>query len=330
MNFPSNLLLLLAGLLVAHGIHVFDSNSTLNNCHICPLAGDVTITPTIGVKTLSVPVGNIDSEYTIDISMTTDRKYLFSTCDSDGGHSSCCIVFCFADPEKQWEGYALHHVEDEPGCAEGQVRFVVTPKKDGVYKLIIEGKNHTVAYPALTLAYEIVPVCGDLRKEGPEQCDNGPNDPCCVGCNITACCGDGIVNQPWEECDDGNHIPNDNCTNCKIDPYCGDGKVNQKWEECDDGNNNDGYCIHCKRDDDLDHIINDEDPCPFSDRREKVLLDYKDLSNIWIRPGCTLQDAINSCPSTPLGANYYSSECVNIHLPAARDCTNRDCTAELN
>jgi len=58
-------------------------------------------------------------------------------------------------------------------------------------------------------------------------------------------CGDGEVNQDWEECDDG---PNgsDYCTSdCETigggsDEYCGDGYVNQSWEQCDDGNQTDG------------------------------------------------------------------------------------------
>lgn len=64
-------------------------------------------------------------------------------------------------------------------------------------------------------------------------------------------CGDGTINQSWEECD-GNELGNKTCTsfgydggrleckdceydtsNCVQDPNCGDGTVNQSWEECD-------------------------------------------------------------------------------------------------
>jgi len=54
-------------------------------------------------------------------------------------------------------------------------------------------------------------------------------------------CGDGIINQPWEQCDDGNNINGDGCSaNCDTESqkYCGDGIVNQFWEQCDDGNSN--------------------------------------------------------------------------------------------
>ncbi len=35
-------------------------------------------------------------------------------------------------------------------------------------------------------------------------------------------CGDGIVNQAWEECDDGNDNPEDGCYACQIDDVCSD------------------------------------------------------------------------------------------------------------
>lgn len=71
-------------------------------------------------------------------------------------------------------------------------------------------------------------------------CD-APDAP--ANCQVSAApgCGDGKVNQPKEECDDGNSLPGDGCSGiCKIEPYytcptegmpcvttiiCGDGKV---------------------------------------------------------------------------------------------------------
>jgi len=52
-------------------------------------------------------------------------------------------------------------------------------------------------------------------------------------------CGDGIVNQETEQCDDGNTESGDGCSaSCQnegggSDPYCGDGIVNQETEQCD-------------------------------------------------------------------------------------------------
>ena len=64
-------------------------------------------------------------------------------------------------------------------------------------------------------------------------------------------CGDGIVNQTSEQCDDGNQNNEDNCrNNCTPPggggPYCGDGIVNQTSEQCDDANSNNNDS--CKND----------------------------------------------------------------------------------
>ncbi len=100
------------------------------------------------------------------------------------------------------------------------------------------------------------PICGNGKKEGLEECDNGHNknsdtisDACRTNCR-RAYCGDGVTDS-GEECDDGsrNHdeIPGACRTNCKR-PYCGDGVLDyHEGERCDDGNNNpkDG-CYQCQ------------------------------------------------------------------------------------
>ncbi len=48
-------------------------------------------------------------------------------------------------------------------------------------------------------------------------------------------CGDGKLEAPGEECDDGNAVDDDACNNECFDNFCGDGAVNN-GEECDDGN----------------------------------------------------------------------------------------------
>ena len=80
-------------------------------------------------------------------------------------------------------------------------------------------------------------VCGDsLIWENIEQCDDGPNngdDKACLASCKTNVCGDGKKG-PNEQCDDGNMIDSDNCTTvCKL-AACGDGFV-QPGEQCDAG-----------------------------------------------------------------------------------------------
>ena len=51
---------------------------------------------------------------------------------------------------------------------------------------------------------------------------------------ITASCGDGVINQPGEQCDDGNHTNGDGCDNNCTPTGCGNGVVTA-GEACDDG-----------------------------------------------------------------------------------------------
>ena len=51
-----------------------------------------------------------------------------------------------------------------------------------------------------------------------------------------AVCGDGIIREGFEECDDGNADEGDDCTDRCFNAYCGDGVVRVGLEQCDDGN----------------------------------------------------------------------------------------------
>ncbi|MEE9202668.1 MAG: hypothetical protein V3U31_05700, partial [Dehalococcoidia bacterium] len=64
-----------------------------------------------------------------------------------------------------------------------------------------------------------------------QACENIPN-PDCGGF-----CGNGVIDQGFEECDDGNGINNDSCTNSCTAAVCGDGIVWAGVEECDGGPN---------------------------------------------------------------------------------------------
>ncbi|WAS95899.1 DUF4215 domain-containing protein [Nannocystis punicea] len=99
------------------------------------------------------------------------------------------------------------------------------------------------------------PACGNGVQEPNEQCDDGnatPGDGCEADCTTTPgeLCGNEMVDE-GEECDDGNDIPMDgcenNCTETKIPASCGDGVPNE-GEECDDGDkDNTNACTNtCK------------------------------------------------------------------------------------
>jgi cysteine-rich repeat protein len=79
--------------------------------------------------------------------------------------------------------------------------------------------------------------CGDGTQGLYEECDDGnlvPNDGCNEGCKIEIC-GDGVQN-PGEQCDDGNDDQTDGClTGCLL-ATCGDSFIRAGVEACDDGN----------------------------------------------------------------------------------------------
>jgi len=99
----------------------------------------------------------------------------------------------------------------------------------------------------------IPPGCGDgIVNQPGEECDDGNasnTDDCTNFCKL-AVCGDGFVHAtgtpPFEQCEPPGTVTCD--ASCQALPFCGDGIVNQIGEECDDGNNlNDDACtVGCK------------------------------------------------------------------------------------
>ncbi len=99
----------------------------------------------------------------------------------------------------------------------------------------------------------IPPGCGDgLVNQPGEECDDGNSsnsDDCTTFCKFPVC-GDGFVHTsgtpPFEQCEPPGTVTCD--ASCQALPFCGDGIVNQVGEECDDGNNlNDDACtVGCK------------------------------------------------------------------------------------
>jgi fibro-slime domain-containing protein len=104
------------------------------------------------------------------------------------------------------------------------------------------------------------PVCGDGIVTGDEICDDGVNDgsygSCRPDCTMGDYCGDGIVQDPPEECDDGINMTVHSQSNepgcapgCVWGSYCGDGKVDSLFgEQCDDGPENTGEYGGCSPD----------------------------------------------------------------------------------
>jgi len=76
--------------------------------------------------------------------------------------------------------------------------------------------------------------CGDGTIDPGEECEPPNTIFCDSTCQRIPICGDGHLDSPPEECDDGNIISGDGCTNLCIIEFCGDGTVNNNGtEECE-------------------------------------------------------------------------------------------------
>jgi len=89
--------------------------------------------------------------------------------------------------------------------------------------------------------------CGDtFRQDVEEECDLGDAvnktydglPGCSTECKILPVCGDGVINAPYENCDDGNNKDGDGCSHLCQKAVCGDGILDED-EECDDGDKSD-------------------------------------------------------------------------------------------
>ncbi len=100
---------------------------------------------------------------------------------------------------------------------------------------------------------ECTTSCGDGITAGNEACDDGKDNGsgygyCSEDCQLGPRCGDGVVEEDREVCDNGLNLDaydtgEDACApGCVRPPYCGDGQVDAGFgEECDDGDNDGEY-----------------------------------------------------------------------------------------
>jgi fibro-slime domain-containing protein len=111
------------------------------------------------------------------------------------------------------------------------------------YKLTLAGFDHTISV--------CQSICGDGIVTPDEACDlgtannTGDYGTCSPDCTLAPYCGDGIVQDPPEQCDDIVNLAtygyngNDKACgpNCQYVPYCGNQVVDSQFgEQCDDGN----------------------------------------------------------------------------------------------
>jgi len=126
-----------------------------------------------------------------------------------------------------------------------------------IYEVVVfQAERHVIASNyKLTLSGFNAPkstcqgVCGDGIVTKGEACDlgtaknTGAYGTCNPDCTLSPRCGDGVVQNPPEECDDGVNLStygqvNGCAPGCRKPAYCGDGKIDSGYEECDEGPNN--------------------------------------------------------------------------------------------
>jgi len=120
---------------------------------------------------------------------------------------------------------------------------------DGVHqRIVLAGSERTGTITGSATKNWVTASCGDhVVNQGTEQCDDGNSvngDGCDNNCTFTAC-GNGIQTI-GEACDDGNTVNDDGCdSNCTV-TACGNGIVTS-GEACDDGNlvSGDGCDSNC-------------------------------------------------------------------------------------
>jgi fibro-slime domain-containing protein len=103
----------------------------------------------------------------------------------------------------------------EPGKVYEIKVFHAERKPEGSsFQLTLSGFN--------TARSECTAICGDGILASGEQCDNGTennvggHNGCNADCTLGSYCGDGIVQEEFEQCDDADPTASDECSGCRI------------------------------------------------------------------------------------------------------------------
>ncbi|CAD8088636.1 unnamed protein product [Paramecium primaurelia] len=175
----------------------------------------------------------------------------------DDGNNLPCFPICGDQIIVGEEECDDGNIKDDDGCVDCQIKCQVQCtlcELDICKECNVEGWQLS--------NQKCIPICGDQLVLGLEECDDGnmiPYDGCyeckfqcleqCAQCENGICkacikpgwilnqynicttqCGDGIVVDPYEQCDDGNDIPYDGCYWCEF--QCTEGCIECQQQQC--------------------------------------------------------------------------------------------------
>jgi len=183
-------------------------------------------------------VNDVDFDGNVDVGDTIKYTITITNPDDDGDAAAAGVVF--NDTPDPNTDLVVGSVMTSQGVVTTGNTLGDTSVSVNVGS-VADGASVTIMFE-VTVAVETPEVCNQGFVDGTPPSDDpgtpAPDDPTCTPVTF---CGDGIVNDVTEQCDDGDNIDNDECTNNCTLPRCGDGIVQpSNNEECDDGNNIDG------------------------------------------------------------------------------------------
>jgi fibro-slime domain-containing protein len=239
----------------ANGSYVFDSALTgINGGGLYPLDGKGWIAA--GKETTALGDDNMQH----DFGFTTEIRYFFQY---NGGE-----VLDFTGDDDVWvylnRTLALDlgglHQKEAASFTVDSLATTLGITRGGLYEIaLFHAERHTTSSNFKLTLTGFGPThsvcntkCGDGVVAGTEQCDPGMSDAgaagayngCTADCKRGPYCGDGVVQNPPEKCDDGLNVtiwsPSKNTTacgpGCMPPDYCGDGKLDSLFgEQCDNG-----------------------------------------------------------------------------------------------
>ena len=242
----------------ANGSYVFDSASTGVNNGLFPL--DMKGWIAAGKET----TGTGDDGLQHNFGFTTEIRYFFQY---RGGE-----VLNFTGDDDVWVFINRALALDLGGLHERQAATLTVDTaaaalgivRGGLYEIaLFHAERHTTSSNFKLTLTGFGPThstcqtkCGDGIVAGTEQCDpptaadagaGGAYNGCTADCKRGPYCGDGVVQNPPEKCDDGLNMtlysasPNTTACGpgCMPPGYCGDGKLDSLFgEQCDQGASN--------------------------------------------------------------------------------------------